>query len=68
MKDYLTYRMAAWEVPLGCMALLTEAKVNIADIQVETEKGDVILSGFVDTAAPISESFKVTNRVERVKK
>lgn len=49
-------------------ALLADSKVKSMDIHVETEKGEVILSGFVDSETQIDEAIKVASNINGVKK
>ncbi len=48
-------------------ALLGDADVKSLDIKVETRKGLVMLSGFVDSTAQIDRAISVTRAVEGVK-
>ena len=48
-------------------ALLADPGVKSFDIKVETRKGRVLLSGFVDTPARIDYAVALTRRVEGVK-
>ena len=48
-------------------ALLADAEVKALDIKVETNKGEVQLSGFVDTQAQIDRAVSVAKGVEGVK-
>jgi len=48
-------------------ALLANPDVKSSDIQVETRKGKVQLSGFVDTQARIDNAIALTRKVEGVK-
>jgi len=48
-------------------ALLADAEVKGLDIKVETNKGEVQLSGFVDTQAQIDRAVSVAKGVEGVK-
>jgi hyperosmotically inducible protein len=48
-------------------ALLADPGVKSSDIKVETRKGKVQLSGFVDTLARIDYAVALTRRVEGVK-
>jgi hyperosmotically inducible protein len=49
-------------------ALLADADVKSSDIKVETRKGEVQLSGFVDSQAQIDRAIAVAKGVEGVKK
>jgi osmotically-inducible protein OsmY len=49
-------------------ALAQERKVNVADISVETNKGEVILSGFVDSPVQMDQALKIAKNVEGVGK
>ena len=49
-------------------ALLADADVKGSDIKVETRKGEVQLSGFVDNQGQIDRAIAVTKGVEGVKK
>jgi hyperosmotically inducible protein len=49
-------------------ALLADADVKSADIKVETRKGEVQLSGFVDNQAQMDRAVAVAKGVEGVKK
>jgi len=48
-------------------ALLADAEVKALDIKVETNKGEVQLSGFVETQAQIDRAVSVAKGVEGVK-
>jgi hyperosmotically inducible protein len=48
-------------------ALLTDPAVKSMDIKVETRKGTVQLSGYVDSQESINKAIAVVNRVEGVK-
>lgn len=48
-------------------ALLADDDVKGLDIKVETRKGMVMLSGFVDSSAQIDRAISVTRKVEGVK-
>ena len=48
-------------------ALLTDPTVRGSDISVETRKGEVLLSGFVNNQSQIDEAQKVTRGIEGVK-
>ena len=47
--------------------LLADAEVKGTDITVETNKGDVMLSGFVESQAQIDKAAKLATGVEGVK-
>jgi hyperosmotically inducible protein len=49
-------------------ALLADADVKSSDIKVETRKGEVQLSGFVDTQAQMDRAVAIAKGVEGVKK
>jgi hyperosmotically inducible protein len=49
-------------------ALLAESKVKSTDIHVDTDKGEVVLSGIVDSDAQISQAIQVASNVNGVKK
>lgn len=49
-------------------ALLADSKVKSTDIHVETDKGEVILSGFVDSESQIDQAIKVAGNINGVKK
>ena len=49
-------------------ALLADADVKSFDIKVETRKGEVQLSGFVDNQAQIDRAIAVAKGVEGVKR
>lgn len=49
-------------------ALLADSKIKSTDINVETNKGEVILSGFVDSDLQIDQAIKVAGNVDGVKK
>lgn len=49
-------------------ALLADSKVKSTDIHVETDKGEVILSGFVDSDMQMDQAIKVAGNVNGVKK
>ncbi len=49
-------------------ALVQEKKVNSTDISVETSKGEVILSGFVDSPVQMDQALKIAKNVEGVGK
>lgn len=49
-------------------ALLADSKVKSTDIHVETDKGEVILSGFVDSDVQMDQAIKVAGNVNGVKK
>ncbi len=49
-------------------ALAQDKKVSASDISVETSKGEVILSGFVDSPAQMDQAVKITKNVEGVSK
>lgn len=49
-------------------ALLADSKVKSTDINVETNKGEVILSGFVDSDLQMDQAIKVAGTVDGVKK
>ena len=48
-------------------ALMADADIKGLDIKVETRKGEVLLSGFVDNQAQIDRGIAVTRNVEGVK-
>lgn len=48
-------------------ALLADPDVKSFDISVETRKGEVLLSGFVDNQAQIDRAISITQRVEGVR-
>lgn len=48
-------------------AILNEATLKVAEINVETFKGVVQLSGFVNSAADITKAIEVTRNVGGVK-
>jgi hyperosmotically inducible protein len=48
-------------------ALLNDAEVKSFDIKVETRKGEVMLSGFVDNQLQIDRAMSTTRSVEGVK-
>lgn len=48
-------------------ALLAEANIKSFDIKVETRKGEVLLSGFVDNQAQLDRAASVTRAVSGVK-
>jgi osmotically-inducible protein OsmY len=48
-------------------AILNEPSLKVTEINVETYKGDVQLSGFVQSQDNISTAVKVTSRVDGVK-
>jgi hyperosmotically inducible protein len=48
-------------------ALLRDSKIKSTDISVETKRGEVILSGFVDNAMQVDEALKVAKGVDGVK-
>lgn len=49
-------------------ALAQERIVNVVDISVETNKGEVILSGFVDSPVQMDQALKIAKNVEGVDK
>ena len=49
-------------------ALLADSKVKSTDIHVETDKGEVILSDFVDSEAQIDQAIQVASNINGVKK
>ena len=49
-------------------ALMADSKVKSTDIHVETDKGEVILSGFVDSEAQVDQAIKLANNINGVKK
>lgn len=49
-------------------ALAQDKKISASDISVETSKGEVILSGFVDSPAQMDQIMKVAKNVEGVSK
>lgn len=49
-------------------ALAQDKKIIASDISVETSKGEVILSGFVDSPAQMDQAMKVAKNVEGVSK
>lgn len=49
-------------------ALMADSDIKGTDISVETNKGEVMLSGFVDSQAQIDKALKVANAVEGVKR
>ncbi len=48
-------------------ALLSEVAIKSFDIQVETRKGEVQLSGFVDNQTQIDRAIEIAHNVEGVK-
>jgi hyperosmotically inducible protein len=49
-------------------ALLADNEIKGTDINVETNKGEVMLSGFVNNQAQIDKAMKVANAIDGVKK
>lgn len=49
-------------------ALLANSKVKSTDIHVETYKGEVILSGFVESDTQMDQAIKVAGNIDGVKK
>ena len=49
-------------------ALMRDSRVNSTDISVETNKGEVVLSGFVDSQPQIEHAMQVARNVEGVSK
>lgn len=49
-------------------ALMADSKVKSTDIHVETDKGEVILSGFVDSEVQVDQAIKLANNVKGVNK
>jgi len=49
-------------------ALLADPDVKGTDINVETKKGEVMLSGFVGNQQQIDQAMKIAKAVEGVKK
>lgn len=49
-------------------ALLADAEIKGTDIVVETNKGEVLLSGFVKSQAQVDKAVKVAGGIEGVKK
>ncbi len=49
-------------------ALLADSKVKGTDISVETNKGEVSLSGFVDSDLQMDQAIKIAGNVDGVKK
>jgi hyperosmotically inducible protein len=49
-------------------ALLTDPDIKIFDIKVETRKGEVLLSGFVNSKAQIDQAIVVAQGVDGVRK
>jgi hyperosmotically inducible protein len=48
-------------------ALMSDPQINSYDFNVETRKGDVLLSGFVDNQAQLDQALRTTQAVEGVK-
>jgi hyperosmotically inducible protein len=48
-------------------ALLDNIDIKSFDIKVETRKGEVMLSGFVDNQTQVDHAVKITNGIEGVK-
>jgi hyperosmotically inducible protein len=48
-------------------ALMADPQINSYDFKVETRKGDVLLSGFVDSQAQLDQAVRTTRAVEGVK-
>jgi hyperosmotically inducible protein len=48
-------------------ALMADPKTNTFDIKIETRKGDVLLSGFVDSQDQIDQALRTTRAIEGVK-
>lgn len=48
-------------------ALMSDLKFKSYDIKVETRKGEVLLSGFVDNQEQLDEALRVTRTIEGVK-
>ena len=48
-------------------ALMADPNINSYDFKVETRKGDVLLSGFVDNQTQLDQAVRITNAVEGVK-
>jgi hyperosmotically inducible protein len=48
-------------------ALMSDPQINSYDFKVETRKGDVLLSGFVDNQAQLDQALRTTQAVEGVK-
>lgn len=49
-------------------ALMADADVKSSDIKVETKKGEVQLSGFLNDQIQVDKAVKVASAVEGVKK
>ncbi len=49
-------------------ALINDSKIKGHDIQVDTQRGEVVLSGMVDSRAQIEEAMKVATGIDGVKK
>lgn len=49
-------------------ALLADSEIKGTDIVVETNKGEVLLSGFVKSQTQIDKAVKVAGSIEGVKK
>ena len=49
-------------------ALINDSKIKGLDIQVDTQRGEVVLSGMVDSRAQIEEAMKVATGIDGVKK
>lgn len=47
-------------------ALAQDKKVSASDISVETNKGEVVLSGFVDSPAQMDQAMKIAKNIEGV--
>jgi hyperosmotically inducible protein len=48
-------------------ALMADPQINSYDFKVETRKGDVLLSGFVDNQAQLDQAVRTTKATEGVK-
>jgi hyperosmotically inducible protein len=48
-------------------ALMADPKTNSYDFKIETRKGDVLLSGFVDSQDQIDQALRTTRAIEGVK-
>jgi hyperosmotically inducible protein len=48
-------------------ALMADPQVNSYDFKVETRKGDVLLSGFVDNQTQLDQALRITTAIEGVK-
>ncbi len=49
-------------------ALLRDSRINSTDISVETSKGEVVLSGLVDSQSQVDQALQVARNVEGVQK